>query len=232
MFDIHVITILVALVQFQGLAILVAGIPRLFLRIEYTLEIHPKGVCMRWLTETLRHYPEIAIFLSLGIGYWAGGKRYRGFSLGAVTTTLIAAIALGQLGITVSSNVKSVFSLMFLSSVGYGVRPQFVRCIAKDGLPEALFSVVQCILCLAAPYAAAKFAGYSVGSAAGLFAGSQTGSASMELATDAINRLGMPADQTTALLDAMPTAYAATYIFWHHRLRSDPRGTRPEIAWR
>jgi hypothetical protein len=40
MFDIHVITILVALVQFQGLAILVAGDPRLFLRIEYTLEIH------------------------------------------------------------------------------------------------------------------------------------------------------------------------------------------------
>jgi hypothetical protein len=42
MFDIHVITILVALVQFQGLAILVAGDPRLFLRIEYTLEIHPR----------------------------------------------------------------------------------------------------------------------------------------------------------------------------------------------
>jgi putative transport protein len=168
---------------------------------------------MSWLTATLRSYPEIAIFLSLGIGYWVGGKSYKGFSLGAVTATLLAAIAIGQLGITVSSNVKSVFFLMFLFAVGYGVGPQFVRGIAKDGLPQAIFSVVQCVLCLAAPYAAAKLAGYSVGSAAGLFAGSQTISASMGLATDAINRLGMPADQTKALLDAMPTAYAVTYIF-------------------
>src|SRR5260370_6336611 len=49
---------------------------------------------------------------------------------------------------------------MFLFGVGYGVGPQFVRGIAKDGLPQALFSVVQCILCLAAPYRAAKLTGY------------------------------------------------------------------------
>ncbi|SAK93670.1 Aspartate/alanine antiporter [Caballeronia catudaia] len=168
---------------------------------------------MSWLAETLRSYPEIAIFLSLGIGYWVGAKTFRGFSLGAVTATLLAAIAIGQLGITVSPNVKSVFFLMFLFAVGYGVGPQFVRGIAKDGLPQALFSVIQCVLCLAAPYAAAKIAGFDVGSAAGLFAGSQTISASMGLATDAINRLGLPPGQSKALLDAMPTAYAVTYIF-------------------
>jgi putative transport protein len=168
---------------------------------------------MSWLIATLRSYPEIAIFLSLGIGYWVGGKSYRGFSLGVVTATLLAAIAIGQLGITISVNVKSVFFLMFLFAVGYGVGPQFVRGIAKDGLPQALFSVVQCVLCLAATFVAAKLAGYSVGSAAGLFAGSQTISASMGLATDAINRLGLPADETKALLDEMPTAYAVTYIF-------------------
>jgi putative transport protein len=168
---------------------------------------------MTWLTLTLRQYPEIAVFLSLGIGYWVGGKSFKGFSLGAVTATLLAAIAIGQLGITISPNVKSVFFLMFLFAVGYGVGPQFVRGIAKDGIPQAIFSVVQCVLCLAMPLIAAKLAGYSVGSAAGLFAGSQTISASMGLATDAINRLGLPADETKALLDAMPTAYAVTYIF-------------------
>ena len=185
---------------------------------------------MSWLTATLRSYPEIAIFLSLGIGYWVGGKSYRGFSLGAVTATLLAAIAIGQLGITISPNVKSVFFLMFLFAVGYGVGPQFVRGIAKDGLPQALFSVVQCALCLAAPYAAAKIAGYDIGSAAGLFAGSQTISASMGLATDAINRLGLPADQTKALLDAMPTAYAVTYIFGTIGSAHHPRDTRADPA--
>jgi putative transport protein len=168
---------------------------------------------MSWLAQTLRQYPEIAVFLSLGIGYWVGGKSYKGFSLGAVTATLLAAIAIGQLGITISANVKSVFFLMFLFAVGYGVGPQFVRGIAKDGLPQALFSVVQCVLSLAAAVLAAKIAGYDLGSAAGLFAGSQTISASMGLATDAINRLGLPPDQAKTLLNAMPTAYAVTYIF-------------------
>jgi putative transport protein len=168
---------------------------------------------MTWLTETLRHYPEIAIFLSLGIGYWVGGKSYKGFSLGAVTATLLAAVAIGQLGITISPNVKSVFFLMFLFAVGYGVGPQFVRGIAKDGIPQALFAVVLCLLCLAAPVVAAKIAGYGPGAAAGLFAGSQTLSASMGLATDAINRLGLSPDLTKAQSDLMPTAYAVTYIF-------------------
>ncbi|NOV27647.1 aspartate-alanine antiporter [Cupriavidus necator] len=168
---------------------------------------------MSWFVETLKSYPEIAIFLALGIGYWVGGKSYKGFSLGAVTSTLLVSIVIGILGVKISPNVKSVFFLMFLFAVGYGVGPQFVRGIAKDGLPQAMFALVMCVLCLAASVAAAMLAGYDLGSAAGLFAGSQTISASMGLATDAINRLGMPPDQAKQLLDAMPIAYAVTYIF-------------------
>lgn len=168
---------------------------------------------MDWFAETLRHYPEIAIFLSLGIGYWVGGKSFKGFALGSVTATLLAAVLIGQLGITVSPQVKSVFFLMFLFAVGYGVGPQFVRGIAKDGLPQALFAAVECVLCLISAWVAAKIAGYDIGSAAGLYAGSQTISASMGLATDAINRLNLPPDQVKTMLDAMPTAYAVTYIF-------------------
>src|SRR5271165_3987205 len=166
-----------------------------------------------WFVHTLRTYPEIALFLSLSIGYYVGGKSFRGFSLGAVTATSLAGILVGQLGINISPNVKSVFFLMFLFAVGYGVGPQFVRGIAKDGIPQALFAVVLCLLCLAAPVVAAKIAGYGPGAAAGLFAGSQTLSASMGLATDAINRLGLSPDLTKAQLDLMPTAYAVTYIF-------------------
>ena len=168
---------------------------------------------MSWLVGTLKSYPEIALFLSLGIGYWVGGKSYKGFSLGSVTSTLLAAILIGQLGITIAKDVKSVFFLMFLFAIGYGVGPQFVRGIAKDGVPQAIFALVMAVFSLGAAWLAAKVAGYDIGSAAGLFAGSQTISASMGLATDAINRIGLSADQAKALLDAMPTAYAVTYIF-------------------
>lgn len=168
---------------------------------------------INWFFETLRSYPEIAIFLSLALGYYFGSFTFKGIGLGAVTATLIAAVIIGQIGITISGPLKPTFFLMFLFAIGYAVGPQFVRGIAQDGLPQALFAGVVCLLCLGAGYVAAKIAGYDIGSATGLYAGSQTISASMGLATDAINRLGLPADETKRLLDAMPVAYAVTYIF-------------------
>ena len=166
-----------------------------------------------WFVHTLRTYPEIAIFLSLALGYYFGSFTYKGLGLGAVTATLIAAVIIGQLGITVSPPLKPFFFLMFLFAIGYGVGPQFVRGIAKDGVPQAVFAVVVCLFCLGAAYFGAKLAGYDLGSAVGLYAGSQTISASMGLATDAVNRLGLPPDEAKKLLDAMPVAYAVTYIF-------------------
>ena len=166
-----------------------------------------------WFVQTLRTYPEIAIFLSLALGYYFGSFTYRGLGLGAVTATLIAAVIIGQLEIKIGSPLKPTFFLMFLFAIGYGVGPQFVRGIAQDGIPQALFAVVVCLFCLGAAYLGAKLAGYSVGSAAGLYAGSQTISASMGLATDAINRLGLSPEEAKKTLDAMPVAYAVTYIF-------------------
>lgn len=166
-----------------------------------------------WFANTLRQYPEIAIFLSLAFGYYFGSFTYKGLGLGAVTATLIAAVIIGQLGIEVTGPLKPFFFLMFLFAIGYAVGPQFVRGIAKDGLPQALYAAVVCVFCLLGGYLAARFAGYDLGSAAGLYAGSQTISASMGLATDAINRLGLPPEETRRLLDAMPVAYAVTYIF-------------------
>src|SRR3954466_491446 len=166
-----------------------------------------------WFVQTLRAYPEIAIFLSLALGYYFGSFTYKGLGLGAVTATLIAAVIIGQLGITVAPPLKPFFFLMFLFAIGYGVGPQFVRGIAQDGIPQAVFAVVVCLFCLGAAYFGAKLAGYDLGSAIGLYAGSQTISASMGLATDAVGRLGLPPDQAKKLLDGMPVAYAVTYIF-------------------
>src|SRR6266581_3948942 len=166
-----------------------------------------------WMAANLRQYPEIAIFLTLALGYYFGKFTFKGIGLGSVTATLLAGVIVGQLGITISTPLKATVFLMFLFAVGYGVGPQFVRGVAKDGLPQALFSVVQCIFCLLVPVVIAKFAGYDLGYAAGLFAGSQPISASMGLATDAMNRLGLPAEQTKSYLDSMPIAYAVSYIF-------------------
>ncbi len=166
-----------------------------------------------WFFTTLKTYPEIAIFLALAFGYYFGKFTYKGIGLGSVTATLIAAVVIGQIGITVNQPLKAFSFLMFLFAVGYAVGPQFVRGIATSGLPQAIFSVVQCVFSLVACVVVAKFAGYDLGYAAGLYSGSQTISAAMGLSTDAINRLGLPPDQAKALLDSMPIAYAVTYMF-------------------
>ena len=164
-----------------------------------------------WFFATLKQYPEIAIFLALALGYFFGKFTFKGIGLGAVTATLLAGVVIGQIGITIAQPLKATVFLLFLFAVGYGVGPQFVRGVAKDGLPQALFSAVQCVLSLVAVVVIAKIAGYDLGYAAGFFSGTQTISAAMGLSTDAINRLGLPADQAKAMIDSMPVAYAVTY---------------------
>jgi len=166
-----------------------------------------------WFFAAMKQYPEIAIFLTLGIGYYFGKFTFKGIGLGSVTATLLAGVIIGQIGITINQPLKAFAFLMFLFAVGYGVGPQFVRGVAKDGVPQALFTVVQCVFSLLVPVGIAKFAGYDLGYAAGLYSGSQTISAAMGLSTDAINRLGLAADQAKALIDSMPVAYAVSYMF-------------------
>src|SRR6187549_4010078 len=166
-----------------------------------------------WFFATLRQYPEIAIFLTLGIGYYFGKFTFKGIGLGSVTATLLAGVIIGQIGITINQPLKATVFLMFLFAVGYAVGPQFVRGVARDGVPQALFSAVQCLFSLLVPVVIAKLAGYDLGYAAGLYSGSQTISAAMGLSTDAINRTGLGADQVKALIDSMPVAYAVTYMF-------------------
>src|SRR5947199_10515891 len=127
-----------------------------------------------WFAATLRTYPEIAIFLALAFGYYFGKFTFKGIGLGAVTATLLAGVVIGQIGITISQPLKATVFLMFLFAVGYAVGPQFVRGVAKDGLPQAFFAAVQCVVCLATVVIVAKFAGYDLGYSAGLYAGSQT----------------------------------------------------------
>ena len=166
-----------------------------------------------YIADTLRANPQLAIFLTLAVGYWVGAKKFGSFSLGAVTGTLLAGIIIGQLGIDISSQVKSIFFIMFLFAVGFGVGPQFVRGIATDGAPQAIFAVVVSVLCLIVVYIAAIVSGYGPGLGAGLLAGAQTISASIGLATDAINQAGFTPEEAKAQLDLIPVAYAITYLF-------------------
>ena len=185
-----------------------------------------------YIADTLRANPQLAIFVTLAVGYWVGARKFGSFSLGAVTGTLLAGILIGQLGIEISGQVKSIFFIMFLFAVGFGVGPQFVRGIATDGAPQALFAVVVSVLCLLAVYIAALVSGYGPGLAAGLLAGAQTISASIGLATDAINTSGLTPEAGQGRARPDPGRLCHHLSLRHGRHRLDPRLLRAEAPRR
>jgi len=165
-----------------------------------------------WLVQTLRDQTALAVFLTLALGYWIGSIKIGPFSLGSVTGTLLVGVIIGQMDIMVSPEVKSIFFTMFLFAIGYSVGPQFVRGVAHDGLPQAIFAVVICAICLLVTYVTAKVAGLDVGYAAGLWTGGQTISAAIGLATDAINSSESISNKQE-VLNQIPLAYAVCYLW-------------------
>ena len=168
---------------------------------------------MEWIINQLRVHPELAIFLTLFAGFWLGKLKIGKFSLGTVTSVLLVGVLVGQLNITVDGPMKAVFFLLFLFAVGYKVGPQFFRGLKKDGLPQVGFAVLMCIVSLVAPWILAKIMGYNIGETAGLLAGSQTISAVIGVAEDTINQLSINDAQKANYINAIPVAYAVTYIF-------------------
>src|SRR6476661_4419362 len=168
---------------------------------------------MNYLTHALREHQELAVFLTLAIGFLIGRLRIGTFSLGTAVGTLLAGVAIGQLNIQVAAVVKYVFFDLFLFTTGYKVGPQFFRALKKDALPQLAITLVLCVTCLLAAYTAAKLLGYDVGTASGMLAGAFTESTVIGTASDAINRLGtLSAADKTSLTNNIPVAYAVTYL--------------------
>ncbi|WP_455673355.1 aspartate-alanine antiporter [Phocaeicola sp.] len=168
---------------------------------------------MEWIIHLLKQHSELAIFLTIALGFWIGKIRIGQFSLGIVTSVLLVGVLVGQLDITIAEPVKSVFFLLFLFAIGYKVGPQFFRGLKKDGLPQVGFAVLMCIGCLVITWLLALVMGYNAGEAAGLLAGAQTISAVIGVAEDTINGLGISAQQKSDMINIIPVAYAVTYIF-------------------
>jgi putative transport protein len=168
---------------------------------------------MSYLIHALREHQELAVFLTLAIGFFIGRLRIGTFSLGIAVGTLLAGVAIGQLNIQVPAVVKYVFFDLFLFTTGYKVGPQFFRALKKDALPQLALTLVLCVTCLLAAFSAAKLLGYDVGTAAGMLAGAFTESTVIGTASDAIGRLTTISDaDKTSLINNIPVAYAVTYL--------------------
>ncbi|MFC2107514.1 aspartate-alanine antiporter [Bacteroidota bacterium] len=168
---------------------------------------------MDWLIKTLQENPSLAIFMTIALGFFIGKFKYKTFSLGSVTSVLLVGVIVGQLKIDISADLKQIFFLIFLFSVGYSVGPQFFNSLKKSGLPQLLFTVLIAVFGLLVTWWLGKMMGYNAGQAAGLLAGAQTISAVIGVGQDTIGSLNISAAEKQSMQSAVAVCYAVTYLF-------------------
>jgi putative transport protein len=169
---------------------------------------------MTWLAHFLESYPELAVFLAVGVGYVLGDIKIAGISFGPVTGSLLAGLAIGQFAeVPISGMAKSFLFLLFLFGIGYSVGPQFLQSLQRDGVRSLLLALVCTVTGLATAYAVSRFLGLDPGYSAGLLSGGLTQSAAMGTATEAVNRLAIPEEQRALYVAHIAVADAVCYIF-------------------
>src|SRR5688572_15650622 len=168
---------------------------------------------MQWFASMLSRYPELAVYLALGIGYWVGGIRVRGFTLGGVTGSLLAGMLLGWLfEVPVSATAKSLVFLLFLFGIGYEVGPRFLSAMKGDGWRFAALGVFMPVVGLIAAVIVAKVLRLDPGLAAGMMSGALTESPAMGTASEAIQALPIDAATRERYLAHIGVGDALCYV--------------------
>ena len=168
---------------------------------------------MDWLHSIFHKSPEIALFLSLAVGYYVGQINFGKFQLGGVGGSLLAAVVISQAGVTIDNGVKSVMFAVFIYAVGYDSGPGFFNSLNRKTLREIAMAVFLAVSALITVIVCAKLFHLNKGLAAGLAGGALTQSAIIGTAGDAIARLDLPVAQIKSLQSDVAIAYAVTYVF-------------------
>src|SRR3954464_15335797 len=166
-----------------------------------------------WLISSLRSYPEIVVFLAVGIGYWIGNYKFGNSRLGVIPASLMAGLLLGNLHIEPSRDLRWGFFTLFLFANGYSVGPQFFQALRSDGVKPMLLAVVVSGTALLTAYISARILGLDVGMAAGLFSGGTTQSGAMGTASDAIMGLPLSEEEKKLFISHVAVADALCYVF-------------------
>jgi len=176
--------------------------------------------------EALMHFlagnPYILLFLVVGLAVGIGKVSIKGYGLGMVAAAIIVGCAISVLGasygqkLELNNFAKLLFYYLFMYGVGLRVGPSFVNSLKDDGLKYTVLAVVSCVLGLAIVVGGAKITNLPVGAAGGMLAGSQTMSAAIGSAEQAVTAgvVHVPPGSSKEQISAMiALSYGITYIW-------------------
>ena len=169
---------------------------------------------MKSLATLFTKYPEMAVYLAIGIGYLIGKLKFHGVGFGVVTGSLLGGVFIGNFfHVPVSDQAKAMLFLLFLFGIGYSVGPSFFQNLKGDGWRWVLLGVFVPVVGLLTAYTVARSLKLDPGYAAGLLSGSLTESPTIGTAAEAIRGLSASDDQKQQWISHIAVADAICYVF-------------------
>ncbi len=177
---------------------------------------------MQAIFEFLGNNPYILLFLTVGLSVWIGRMTVAGYGLGMVAAAIVVGAGLSvwasTFGVKLALNdfTRLLFYYLFMYGVGLRVGPSFLNSLGGDGLRFTMLAVLSSVMGLALVVIGAKFFDLPAGAAGGMLAGSQTMSAAIGSAEQAVldGIVALPPGTTPEQVTAMiALSYGITYIW-------------------
>jgi putative transport protein len=166
--------------------------------------------------------PYILLFATVGLAVWIGRQTIAGYGLGMVAAAIVVGCALSVWGsvygekLELNNFTRLLFYYLFMYGVGLRVGPSFVNSLGGDGIKFTFLAFVSCVIGLTLVVLGAKVFDLPMGAAGGMLAGSQTMSAAIGSAEQAVlaGAVTPPAGTTPEQVNAMiALSYGITYIW-------------------
>ncbi|MCA3280897.1 MAG: transporter [Roseomonas sp.] len=166
--------------------------------------------------------PYILLFVTVGLAVWLGRQSVAGYGLGMVASAIIVGCGLSVWAsaygekLALDNFTKLLFYYLFMYGVGLRVGPSFVNSLGGDGIKFSALAVISCLIGLSIVVLGVHFLDLPPGAAGGILAGSQTMSAAIGSAEQAVlaGAVKLPDGTTAGDATAMiALSYGITYIW-------------------
>src|SRR5262245_3817977 len=170
---------------------------------------------MEWLGALLNSQPFVAVFLAIGLGYAAGNINIAGFSLG-VGAVLFVGLFIGVIAPKSAPPgiVGTLGLVLFMYGIGIQYGVDFFRgLVSPDGIKANILGLVAVGAGALAAILCARYMGFGMEFALGIFAGALTSTSSLQAAIDAVHGTGPAVGYACAYPFGVFGAILCFYVF-------------------
>lgn len=156
----------------------------------------------------------LAIMLAFVSGTIVGKFKYKSFSLGVTSGIMLMSMIIGSIGkFDIPLELANGFLDICIFIIAYEGAPAFKGVLRKSGIKIGVLSLFFCALIVGFLIIGLKLFNIDYITATGLFSGSLTETAVLELSMDILNTSRLSVVEVDDIINKINSAYSLTYIF-------------------